>query len=162
MRAEMAAMQASLQQQLQEQMAAMMALLLLQQQPSAAEHTAPKAKPFSKTAKAKQPPTKDPPASKPKASDPPKPSVQQGGASSSSGQAAPAAPQQQPRHLRSHRSTWKRARTGICPLQPAYLPSSLAPRISPGCPSSSGCTPEKPCTCPEPENQADGQGGLHA
>ena len=57
---------------------------------------------FARQAKAKQPPTKDPPASKPKASDPPKPSVQQGGASSSSGQAAPAAPQQQPRHLRNH------------------------------------------------------------
>ena len=40
---------------------------------------------FARQAKAKQPPTKDPPASKPKASDPPRPSVQQGGASSSSG-----------------------------------------------------------------------------
>ena len=49
MRAEMAAMQASFQHQLQEQMAAMMALLQQQQQqPSAAEQTAPKAKPFSK------------------------------------------------------------------------------------------------------------------
>ena len=81
--------------------------------------------------KAKQPPTKDPPPSKPKASDPPRPS----GASSSSGQAAPAAPQQQPGSALLERGR----QAGICP-----------PPISPGCPSSSGCTPEKPCTFPEP------------